>query len=50
MKLVLASLLGLCGIVAALPLPQDEDLPPMPVVKDVSQCALLFGEALRKHF
>ena len=35
MKLVLASLLGLCGIVAALPLPQDEDLPPMPVLKDV---------------
>merc|ERR1712055_872803 len=30
MKLLLASLLGLCGIVAALPLPQDEDLPPMP--------------------
>merc|ERR1712045_439487 len=29
-KMLLASLLGLCGIVAALPFPQDEDLPPMP--------------------
>jgi len=28
--MLLASLLGLCGIVAALPFPQDEDLPPMP--------------------
>ena len=33
-KMLLASLLGLCGIVAALPFPQDEDLPPMPVAKD----------------
>ena len=32
--MLLASLLGLCGIVAALPFPQDEDLPPMPVAKD----------------
>merc|ERR1712112_166936 len=28
MKLVF--LLGLCGILSALPLPQDEDMPPMP--------------------
>ena len=31
MKLILASLLCLCAFVAALPLPQDEDMPPMPV-------------------
>jgi len=30
MKLVLTPLICLCGIVAAIPLPQDEDLPPMP--------------------
>ena len=44
MKLVLASLLCLCGIVAAVPIPQDEDLPPMPVVKDFNKLDNELGE------
>ena len=44
MKLVFASLLCLCGIVAAVPIPQDEDLPPMPVVKDFNMLDNELGE------
>lgn len=44
MKLVLASLLCLCSIVAAVPIPQDEDLPPMPVVKDFNMLDNELGE------
>ena len=44
MKLVLASLLCLCGIIAAIPIPQDEDLPPMPVINDFNKLDNELGE------
>ena len=44
MKLVLASLLCLCSIIAGVPIPQDEDLPPMPVVKDFNKLDNELGE------
>ena len=50
MKLVLASLLCLCSIVAAVPIPQDEDLPPMPVVKDFNMLDNELGEVLNDAF
>ena len=50
MKLVFASLLCLCGIVAAVPIPQDEDLPPMPVVNDFNMLDNELGEAFNDAF